>query len=64
MKKVYRYESGNGYRGTMIGTEMTIRDGAGRLVFHTYHTGCRTEEDMRGFVDRFPEFRKMMEVSE
>ena len=44
----------------MIGTEMTIRDGAGRLVFHTYNTGCRTEQDMRDFVDGFPEFLKMM----
>ena len=60
MKRTYRYESDNGYRCTMIGTEMTIRDGAGRLVFHTYNTGCRTEQDMRDFVDRFPEFLKMM----
>ena len=47
MKRTYRYESDNGYRCTMIGTEMTIRDGAGRLVFHTYNTSNGRDASVR-----------------
>ena len=58
--KTIRYESKNGYRGTLEGTEMTVVDAMGRLKFHTRASNCRTEKDLRQFVDEFPEFLELM----
>ncbi len=60
MAKVYRYESKNGYRGTLEGIEMTVVDAMGRLKFHTYASNCRTEKDLKDFVEGFPEFLELM----
>jgi len=60
MAKTIRYESKNGYRGTLEGTEMIVIDAMGRLKFHTYASNCRTEKDLRQFVDEFPKFLEMM----
>lgn len=60
MAKTIRYESKNGYRGTLEGTELAVIDANSRLKFHTYASNCRTEKDLRQFVDEFPEFLELM----
>lgn len=60
MAKIIRYESENGYRGILEGIEMTVVDARSRLRFHTFASSCRTEKDLKQFVDDFPEFLKMM----
>ena len=51
MAKTIRYESKNGYRGTLEGTELTVIDAKSRLKFHTYASNCRTQKDLKQFVD-------------
>lgn len=60
MAKIIRYESENGYRGTLEGIEMTVVDARSRLRFHTCASNCRTEKDLKQFVDEFPEFLEML----
>jgi hypothetical protein len=60
MAKVIKYESENGYRGILEGIELTVSDRKGKMRFHTCASNCRTEKDLKQFVDEFPEFLKMM----
>ena len=59
MAKTIRYESKNGYRGTLEGTELTVIDAKSRLKFHTYASNCRTQKDLKQFVDDFPELLEL-----
>ena len=57
---VMRYMSADGYRGTLIGRDLTIVDGYGRMMFHTSAAGIRTMQELKKFVDEFPEFLEVM----
>lgn len=61
MDKTIKYTSPNGYTGVMGGVaSMAIFDKDGKEVFHTGFRNMNTEEELKEFVDGFPEFMEML----
>lgn len=61
MDKTIKYTSPNGYTGVMGGvSSMAVYDKNGKEVFHTGFRNIDTEEELKKYVDGFPEFREML----
>ena len=57
--KTIRYKSKNGYNGMLYGRELKITDSEGHTKFHTYASNCKTQKDLKQFVDDFPELLEL-----
>ena len=57
MSETKKYTSPNGFTGVMYGvSSMLIYDKDGHEVFHTGFRSIHTEEELKKFVDGFPEW--------
>ena len=61
MSNTIKYTSPNGYTGVMGGvSSMAVYDKDGKEAFHTGFRSLNTEEELKEFVDSFPEFMEML----
>lgn len=61
MDKTIKYTSPNGYTGIMYGlSSMAIFDKDGKEAMHTGFRSMNTKEELKEFVDKFPEFLAML----